>query len=176
MVCDDTIAINTATTLKDSTIYGGGTSATLATELTAFKSPPAAFLQGNADNDTFDIAGTSTSTTIKGGQGTDFISRVGSVGLSYLTGNKGSDTVLTGAVANNTSIWGGSIADTTDDAADGLVVSSTFRILGFKVTVVRIRFSSVVLLATTAAAFLVQEAISSPQPLLSNPSSLATWW
>ena len=67
-LANDTIAINTATTLKDSTIYGGGTSATSSDGADSIQigSANASFLQGNGGNDTFDIAGTSTSTHHQG--------------------------------------------------------------------------------------------------------------
>ena len=127
-LANDTITLVSTSTFKNSSVYGGGTSATSTdgADSITLGAVNSSFAQGNGGADTFNIAGTTTSTTVRGGKGNDKISAVGSVGLSYLAGDVGADTlVLTGAVASTTSVFGGSLNHTDTDSADSLYFTDT---------------------------------------------------
>jgi hypothetical protein len=128
-LANDTITLKSGTTLSASSVYGGSSTVTAldSADSISVGTSSSSFLQGNAGNDTFNIAKKLTSSTVKGGKDNDFISQVGAVKGSVVTGDVGSDTFLfTGNFAGNSSVYGGSLSDTTNDSKDSLAFSGNF--------------------------------------------------
>ena len=163
-LANDTITLVSTSTFKNSSVYGGGTSATTTdgADSITLGAVNSSFAQGNAGADTFNIAGTTTSTTVRGGKGNDKISAVGSVGLSYLAGDVGADTlVLTGAVASTTQ---SSVAVLITPILTPQTVFTSltlFSRVGSRVMLAMTHFSSTVQSATTPQSEAVKVVISS---------------
>ena len=127
-LANDSIELISTSTLSSSSVYGGSATegANDGQDSLVFGKITSSLAQGNGGSDTLLVSGTSTSSSVRGGKASDLISQVGSVGLSFVAGDKGSDTLIfTGAIQSNTSVYGGSLVDTTDDGADSLTFSST---------------------------------------------------
>ena len=85
-------------------------------------------IQANGGNDTIDITGSITESTVYGGQGTDYISGVdgaNTINKSLIEGNLGADSLILGSTTSvfNTEIYGSSSAGTDTDA-DSIVVGA----------------------------------------------------
>ena len=128
--------------LTSSSVFGGGSDDTTtdgADSLSIVGSVSASFVQGNAGNDTIDFTEVVIGSSARGGAGDDQLYLDKAVSAdSYITGDRGSDTLtLAGVVKTGTSVFGGSLTDTTGDAADSITFSTAPSQLPlFKVTLV----------------------------------------
>ena len=85
-------------------------------------------IQANGGNDTLDITGSITSSTVYGGQGTDYISGVdaaSTISSALISGNLGADKLIFNTTNSvfNTEIYGSDSAG-TDTGADSIVIAA----------------------------------------------------
>ena len=119
----DTILFTTGVA-GSSSVFGGSvthTSEDSADSLAFSSTIESGFVQGNAGADTLYLLGAvSSNSSIFGGAGSDYVTVGSTFSQSEIVGNLGGDTLLFVGAVDQSTVYGGSISQTTNDGADSM--------------------------------------------------------